>query len=332
MKFLGLRIFIAILELIAFVLIMPCLIVIGWVLFGGEHPLSGQSLTQAAIVVAVVGGVLLAGIVVAAIASLLNLLLAIERNTANAAESAARIMETRSQTEAPSLGNRLPKDKTWRLAAAILGGVALVTILVYAFSSATGRHTTEQVKELAGGKPIAAQSSRDDWKQPSFDLEAHLDHTLANAPFTSGERAQIFRVIEDFAISEKQKEEPETLMSARVGSIGLAEDGSQQILVQGPYAAFCGASGNCPMWIFTTSRSGQLRLVLEMFGNAVILRATSNAGYRDLATASHFTAYEEYFSVYRWNGTKYDSVDCYKATFGSDRSSPPVIADCRPRY
>jgi hypothetical protein len=69
-------------------------------------------------------------------------------------------------------------------------------------------------------KNIAAQSSRGDWKQPSFDLEAHLDHTLANAPFASGERAQIYQVIEHFAVTEKQKAEPETLMSARVGSIG----------------------------------------------------------------------------------------------------------------
>jgi hypothetical protein len=178
-------------------------------------------------------------------------------------------------------------------------------------------------------KNIAAQTSRDDWKQSSFDLEAHLDHTLANAPFTSGERTQIYQVIEKFALTEKQKEEPETLMSARVGSIQLADDGSQQILVQGPYAAFCGASGNCPMWIFTTSPNGQLRLALEMFGNAVILRTTSSQGFHDFATASHFSAYEEYFSVYRWNGDKYDQIDCYKATHDSDNSNPPAIANCQ---
>ena len=56
---------------------------------------------------------------------------------------------------------------------------------------------------------------------------ADLDHTLANAPLASGERAQIYQVIENFAVTEKQKEEPETLMSARVGSIQLADDGSQ---------------------------------------------------------------------------------------------------------
>jgi len=205
---------------------------------------------------------------------------------------------------------------------------------------------TEQTKDLAGVKPGAALNSRDDsgdkpaadlnsrddWKQTatSFDLEANT-YALADAPLTNGEREQIFQVIANFAVAQKQKEERETLMGARVGPIGLAEDGSQQVLVRGPYAAFCGASGNCPMWIFIRS-SGQLRLALEMFGNAVILRSSSGHGFRDFATASHWSAYEEYFSVYRWNGTKYDPVDCYKATFDpndSNGSSPPVIEDCK---
>ena len=65
MKFLGLKIFIWILEVAAFLLITPCLIVIGWALFGGDRPLSGRSLVQAAIAVGVVGGVLLIGVVLA---------------------------------------------------------------------------------------------------------------------------------------------------------------------------------------------------------------------------------------------------------------------------
>ena len=65
------------------------------------------------------------------------------------------------------------------------------------------------------------------------------------------------------------------------------------------------------MWIFIRS-NGQMRFALEMFGNAVILRSTSSHGFRDLATASHRSAYEEYFSVYRWSGTKSYPVDCYK--------------------
>jgi hypothetical protein len=277
----------------------------------------------------------------------------------------------------------VPWHQTWRLAAVLLVGGVLVTILFEWFSSGSARHTADRTNDLAEDKTVvsqnssdlyspervaeycrthptgfygavgsksgvscpdrarqnqsksvvAVQNSRDDWRQvrtsADFDLDAHLPYTLANAPFRSGERSQILRVIEKFASDDKEKVDPETLMGARVGSIGLAEDGSQQILVQGPYAAFCGASGNCPMWIFTVDRSGQFRLALEMSGNAVILRNTSSHGFRDFATSSHMSAYEQYLSVYRWNGTKYDQVDCYTATVDSDRSSPTVIADCQ---
>jgi|HubBroStandDraft_1064217.scaffolds.fasta_scaffold25152_5 hypothetical protein len=155
MKFIGLRVFIAILGLIAFVLIAPCLVVIGWTLFGGEHPLSGQSLTQAAIAIAAVGAVLLMGIVVAAIASLLNLLLAIERNTASAAENTARIGEIQATTETPSQIPWFQRPKSWGLGAAVLGGLILVVILVEAFSAA-GR--VARVKDLSGAEPVAQNS------------------------------------------------------------------------------------------------------------------------------------------------------------------------------
>jgi hypothetical protein len=157
LKFIGLRVFIAILQLIAFMLIVPPLIVIGWALFGGEHPLNGQSLTQAAIAIAVVGGVLLMGIVVAAIASLLNLLLAIERNTATAAENTARIGETEIKTETPALSRRFPWLQSWHLGAAVLAGVVLVVILVEAFSTVPSRGA--QVKEVSRDEPAATQNS-----------------------------------------------------------------------------------------------------------------------------------------------------------------------------
>ncbi|MGA9974412.1 MAG: hypothetical protein WBP98_06390, partial [Candidatus Sulfotelmatobacter sp.] len=157
MKFIGLRIFITILEVIAFVLIAPCLVAIGWALFGGDHPLNGQSLTQAAIAIAVVGGVLFMGIVVAALAGLLNLLLAIERNTANAAENTARIGETESKTETPALSRRFPWLQSWHVSAALLVVLAMVVILVYAFSAATSRDA--QVKEVSRDEPVANQNS-----------------------------------------------------------------------------------------------------------------------------------------------------------------------------
>jgi protein required for attachment to host cells len=91
----------------------------------------------------------------------------------------------------------------------------------------------------------AAHSSRDDWKPgSSFDLDAHLTHSLADAPLTRKEREQIYRLIDNQTVhdsfaDEQRDEERKTVMSARVGSIVLAEGGSQQVLVQGP-TLFCG--------------------------------------------------------------------------------------------
>jgi hypothetical protein len=157
--------------------------------------------------------------------------------------------------------------------------------------------------------PVAGQKGRDDWKQLEthsyFDL-TNLPHSLADAPLTSEERAQISKVTND--------------LSARVGSIGLAEDGSQQILVES-----CGGAPNCDIWIFIR-HNGQLQLALETAGEVAVLRGTFNRGFRDLAMGWHMGAYEEDFSVYRWSGSKYDQVDCYAAK--SDPSTPTVTTDC----
>jgi len=66
---------------------------------------------------------------------------------------------------------------------------------------------------LCGGV-AAAQSSRDDWKlRSSFDLDAHLTHSLADAPLTSKEREQIYRLIDNQTVhdsftDEQRDEEP----------------------------------------------------------------------------------------------------------------------------
>lgn len=183
----------------------------------------------------------------------------------------------------------------------------------------------------------AAQSSRDDWKPgSSFDVNAHLTHSLADAPLTSKEREQIYGLIDNQTVhdsfaDEQRDEERRTVMSARVGSIVLAEDGSRQVLVQGP-TLFCGASGNCGYWIFIRHR-GQLQLALAASG-AFIVRNTSSHGFHDVATAWHMSGYDEVFTVYRWNGTKYDEADCYSVKHDrNDPDKPPAIADCgeRPR-
>jgi hypothetical protein len=185
--------------------------------------------------------------------------------------------------------------------------------------------TPPQVPEMSRPATAAddrAVGARDDWKRPYFDLEANLTHSLADAPLTSGERAQIYKVIDDASFADShQREKPETVMSARVGSVGLAKDGSQQILVE-----LCEGASNCSMWIFIR-RNGNLRRALETEGIAFIVRDTSSHGFHDVATGHHMSFNEEIFSVYRWNGTQYAQVDCYDAA--ELDSTPPLITDCK---
>jgi len=190
------------------------------------------------------------------------------------------------------------------------------------------------VLAVLGAGAAAAQSSRDDWKyvRSSFDLAAHLTHSLADAPFTSEERGQIYRLIDDKTIhdsftDQQRGEERKTVLSARVGSIGLADDGSQQVIVRGP-TLFCGASGNCSLWLFARRR-GKLQPILAAGGGVLIVRKTSSQGFHDLVTGWHMSAFDEVYTVYRWNGTKYEQVDCYDVSFDRNSSDvSPAITDC----
>ena len=182
------------------------------------------------------------------------------------------------------------------------------------------------------GNVSAAQHWRDDWKPGSaYDVDARLIYSLADAPLSGKEREQIYllidnQVVHDSFTDAQRDEERETVMSARLGFIELANNGSQQVLVQGP-RLFCGANGNCSYWVFIRHH-GQLRLILDAAG-AFLVRNTSSHGFHDVATSWHMSAYEGVYTDYRWDGTKYAKVDCYTSKW--DRDYPvetPVISGC----
>ena len=210
--------------------------------------------------------------------------------------------------------------------------LVLVFLLVFALwiyshdgpaEQSTVRQGKSQQGDSSADKVVQGVGLRDDWKKleahSDFDL-THLPHSLADAPLSNGERAQIYKVIDDRSFAEDhQREQQETLLSARVGSIGLAKDGSQQILVE-----LSGMSANSPMWIFVR-RGDRVQLALETGGVALIMRDSFSHGFRDLATAWHMGSGEYDYTVYRWNGAKYQEVDCYAE---KSWSTPPVITDC----
>ena len=161
---------------------------------------------------------------------------------------------------------------------------------------------------------LMAKHPRDSWKLEHFALEVHLTHTLADAPFTSTEREQIYRVLDQNVNSFSDAERDETrksIMSFFVGSIGLASDGSQQILMRGN-GGFCGATGNCSLWILVR-KGGQLRLALRTLGQFLIVQKTLARGFHDIAIGQHESAFDERYKEYRWRGSAYRESDCYLA-------------------
>jgi len=186
---------------------------------------------------------------------------------------------------------------------------------------------------LIFGNIAGAQPARDDWKVKPFDLEAHLTHTLADAPLTSIERDQIYRIVDedvhDSFSDAGREEERKVVMSLLVGSIALARDGSQQILVRGT-KDFCSPTGNCSLWILVR-KAGQFRLALGTEGQVMIVRSSFARGFHDIAIGLHDSAFVEQYTVYGWDGTGYKQADCYSTEYPADADRPvrPEIVGCR---
>jgi hypothetical protein len=108
----------------------------------------------------------------------------------------------------------------------------------------------------------------------------------------------------------------------------LNADGHDEILLRAKIGSFCGAVGNCDLWVFENAR-GPLHLLLlgdhlddETIRGAIRQRKTN--GYRDLVLATHISAAETAFATYKFDGTKYVHVNCRMRTpifDGSDKVS-----------
>ncbi len=170
---------------------------------------------------------------------------------------------------------------------------------------------------------LNGQHPRVGWKLKPFDLDARLSHSLADAPLTNDEREQIYDAV---APGDNARE---MVMNSRVGSIALALNGSEQIVMKGT-KDFCGATGNCTIWIFVRENS-VLRVALKSIGNRLTVLKTSSRGLRDVVIGQHYSGFVEEYHDYRWDGSEYKQADCYRTVHpvSSDFSGPPVIDGCR---
>jgi hypothetical protein len=110
----------------------------------------------------------------------------------------------------------------------------------------------------------------------------------------------------------------------------------------GPKAG-CGATGNCPIWVFMkTANSYQLLLDTrdkEGIGGIELLTVeeTRTNGFNDLVLAAHDSASEKTLFVYRYRNGQYRESACYDADWQSWDGGEihflkqPVITKCSQR-
>lgn len=84
----------------------------------------------------------------------------------------------------------------------------------------------------------------------------------------------------------------------------LNGDGRDEVFLSG-LGRYCGASGNCPLWIYTPADNGGWRRIHAGAGLGVEVRRTKTNGFADLVTPSHFSAHETYRSGYAHDGRTY---------------------------
>lgn len=164
-----------------------------------------------------------------------------------------------------------------------------------------------------------AQSAHDEWKTGDFNLQALLTWSLADAPLTIDERRQVNRLFDD--------DFEKTTAEGRIGMIALTDGDREHLILQGS-GPWCGATGNCSVWILARA-NGHLEVVLETIANGLSVSRSLHYGFRDVITTMHGSAFETQYTVYRYDGKVYQPVDCYSVLFDREgRDVPPEVQLC----
>ena len=213
----------------------------------------------------------------------------------------------------------------------------------YLVSSGTTALLVVVIATTSGQRAKGAGGTSFRWDSGPF-LELDLTHTIGSArDLDQTERASLTLAIEMRLKKSKDDLEitsPRELHSvasqSRVKFVDLNQDGTPEAIVQ-PVGiqSGCGATGNCPFWIFTRTASGYKSL-LEIERGVQMFRIERNLtnNFQDIAVASHDSASEKTIFVYRFHKDRYRRVGCYSASWISTKGGhwrvlkEPFITPC----
>ena len=106
------------------------------------------------------------------------------------------------------------------------------------------------------------------------------------------------------------------VLITRVKKVRLSDDPNGQIIAQASDQNVCGATGNCPFWVFEKRGKGFV-LLLESFGQVYTIEAGKTEGYHDLVVATHGSAFQKTVNLYQFEAGRYERRACHEFTWPS---------------
>jgi hypothetical protein len=95
--------------------------------------------------------------------------------------------------------------------------------------------------------------------------------------------------------------------------IDLDGDGIPEVMAQEiGLKAGCGATGNCPVWIFQRSERGY-SVLLHSQAQTFTIQPTKTKRFHDIVLGLHVSATEADLTEYRFEGMAYRKTGCYEA-------------------
>jgi hypothetical protein len=189
---------------------------------------------------------------------------------------------------------------------------------------------------LVANSATMAQSFKWNWRQ-SRELSA--DRALRNSNLTSREKKSLAVIIAD-ALRPEMAEDPEiqseaelqeAALNTRILVTDLNRDRHPEVVAQG--MAGCGATGNCPFWVFQKV-DDTYKLLLDGYGQTFTLQPNYTMGFPDIVIGTRDSASEVGLTLYRYDHGNYHDVSCYDATWTAEdnpsrRLAEPHIIPCR---
>jgi hypothetical protein len=130
-----------------------------------------------------------------------------------------------------------------------------------------------------------------------------------------------------------QREQRKLALGTRVKLADLNGDGTPEVILQAwDIKAGCGATGNCPAWVFQQDGKNLRKIFDSGSFQRLAVTSETHEGFRDIALIAHESASEQSITFYQFRKGKYKEGRCFDANWmnPSNFSSlkQPTIKPC----